>query len=174
MHWNLNAKLLGPRVKDTSYWNNRGNVHVTWHWRVFVQPLSQWKGNKYYNTCVCICSLWYPPCNAHVPYCLLWPALFYNISLYNLINGTIKKKVIEHKMGFKFLYNFCLKHFSLYDEMSEIWSKTYTGLQVKYQLLLSDFNKPTIFLTDIWEILKYKILWKSDQWKLSCSMRTDG
>jgi len=77
-------------------------------------------------------------------------------------------------MGFKFPYNFCLKHFSLYDEMSEIWSKKYTGLQVKYQLLLSDFNKPMIFLTDIWEILKYQILLKSDQWKLSCSMWTDG
>jgi len=32
-------------------------------------------------------------------YCLLWPALFYNIFPHCLINGTIfgKKKVIEHK-----------------------------------------------------------------------------
>jgi len=66
-------------------------------------------------------------------------------------------------MCFKYLYNFCLKHFSLYEEMSEIWSKTYIVLHIKYQLFLSGFTKPTIFLTDFWEILKYQISRKSDQ-----------
>ena len=39
-----------------------------------------------------------------------------------LTKGTIfeKKKVIEHKMCFDFLYNFRLKHFSLYEEMREM------------------------------------------------------
>ena len=35
------------------------------------------------------------------------------------------KKVIEHKMRFDFLYNFCLKHFSLQEELSEIWLYAY-------------------------------------------------
>jgi hypothetical protein len=40
------------------------------------------------------------------------PAPLYSIFPHYLINGTIlEKKVIEHKMCFDFLYNFCLKHF---------------------------------------------------------------
>ena len=49
-------------------------------------------------------------------------------------------------MCFDFLYNFCLKHFSFYEELSEILSKMYIGLYVKYRLLLSDFNETWIFL----------------------------
>jgi len=42
-----------------------------------------------------------------------WPAPFYKIFPRFLINGTIyEKRVIEHKMGYDFLHNFCLKHFS--------------------------------------------------------------
>ena len=32
-----------------------------------------------HNLSVCICSLRYPACNAHAPYCHLWPASLYNI-----------------------------------------------------------------------------------------------
>jgi len=38
---------------------------------------------------------------------------------------------------FHYLYNFCLKHFSFYEEFSEILS--YMRLQVKYPLLLVGF-----------------------------------
>jgi len=50
-----------------------------------------------------------------------------------LINGTIFEKVTEH--------TFCLKRFLTSEEMSEIVSKTYIGLHIKYQLFLSDFNE---------------------------------
>ena len=53
----------------------------------------------------------------------------------------IKKKVIEHKMCFDFHYKFRLKHFSLQEELSDVGSKMCVGLEVKYPLLLSDFNK---------------------------------
>jgi len=45
---------------------------------------------------------------------------------------------------FYFLYSFSLKHFSFQEEVNEILSEMYTGLQVKYPLLLSDFNETWI------------------------------
>jgi hypothetical protein len=42
---------------------------------------------------------------------------------------------------FDFLYNLRLKHFSFYDEVSEIWSKMSGGLHVKHPLFLSDLNE---------------------------------
>jgi hypothetical protein len=47
---------------------------------------------------VCVCSLRYPACNAHAPYCCLWPVRLYNIFSHYFIKSTIKKNVIEHKM----------------------------------------------------------------------------
>jgi len=52
-----------------------------------------WEENQYVlHNWVCICRLRYPACNAHVPYCHLWPARLYNIFPHYLMNGTIKKK----------------------------------------------------------------------------------
>ena len=39
-----------------------------------------------------VCSLGYPACNAHAPYCHLWPAPVYNIFPHFLINGAIFEK----------------------------------------------------------------------------------
>jgi len=33
-----------------------------------MQPFWQWKSCKYCIFCVCVCSLRYPACSAHVPY----------------------------------------------------------------------------------------------------------
>ena len=51
---------------------------------------------------------WYQACQSHAPYCYLWPVRLYNIFPHYLIERTIfeKKKVIEHKMCFDFLWNF--------------------------------------------------------------------
>ena len=48
-------------------------------------------------------------------------------------------------MCFDFLYNFCLKCFSFYEELREILSKLYIGLHVKFPVFLSDFNETSIF-----------------------------
>ena len=39
---------------------------------------------------MCVCSLRYPACSAHAPYCHLWPAPIYNIFLHYLISGHDK------------------------------------------------------------------------------------
>jgi len=48
---------------------------------------------------LCVCSLVSPAANEHAPYYIvMWPALLYHISPHNVINGTISKTAIEHKM----------------------------------------------------------------------------
>ena len=51
-----------------------------------------------YWECVCVYSLRYPACNAHVQDHHLWPAPLYNIFPRYLINGTIFEKAFERKM----------------------------------------------------------------------------
>ena len=108
----------------------------------------------------------------------------YHTAIYGLSGSTsfvhliswqqeFRKMGIEHKVS-DFLYNFCLKHFVFYEEVSKIWSKIYIDLYVKYPLFLSDFNEGWIFSTYFRKIHKYQISWKSVHWELSCSMRTDG
>jgi hypothetical protein len=48
--------------------NKAVNLHVTYY-RAFVQLLLQWESKIYYIFWVCLCSLRYPACNAHAPYC---------------------------------------------------------------------------------------------------------
>ena len=59
-----------------------------------------------------------------------WPLWLYRMFLHYLINGTIferKKKLLNIKCVFDFLYNFCLKHFSFEEEFSEIKVHPRTG-----------------------------------------------
>jgi len=46
-----------------------------------------------------------------------------------------------------FLYNFLLKRFLFEEELSELCSKKYFGLQVELPLFLSGFNEILIFST---------------------------
>jgi len=67
-----------------------------------VQPLLQWKTNEYYTTCMCICRLRYPECNAHAPYCQMWLPPLYKIFPHYLINGRVlEKKLLNIKCLFR-------------------------------------------------------------------------
>jgi len=46
---------------------------------------------------VCVCGYWYPACNAHEPYCHLWPVQLYSVFTYYLINNTICEKRLLNK-----------------------------------------------------------------------------
>jgi len=115
-----------------------------------MQPLLQWKSNTCYIFWVCVYRLRYPVCKALVAYFHLWPAWLYNIIPHCLINGRISEKVIEHKMCFDCLYNFCLKHFSFLEELNEIWSKMCISLHLMYPLFLTEFNELEFY----WKILE--------------------
>jgi hypothetical protein len=125
-----------------------------------VQPLLLWKSTEYCTTCVCIRSHRYPACNAHAPYCHLWPARVY---------GGWGESVTEHKMcvsSFSTTFAWDIFH-SKKNERDII--KMYIVLHVKYPLFLSDFNETWIFSIDF---RNSHISRKFFQWEPSCSMQT--
>jgi len=70
-------------------------VRESWRGGAFVQPLLQWKSNKCYIFWVCVCSLTYPGCKAHAPYChVTCPVLQYFSALSHKRHDF--RKVIEH------------------------------------------------------------------------------
>ena len=103
---------------------DKDNVRITQHRSVFTKPLLLWENNKYFMflcVCVCVClcawvsarmwvhgrgvclrscSLTYPTCHAHVPYCLR-PVSVHSIFRHFLINDTIfGKKLLNIKCVF--------------------------------------------------------------------------
>jgi hypothetical protein len=80
------------QVRQCTYYVTLRRVPAT-----IVAVEKQW---ALHNLSVCICSIRYPMCHAHAPYCQMWPAPLCNIFPHFLINDTIfeKKKVTDHKM----------------------------------------------------------------------------
>ena len=94
-----------------------------------------------------------------------------------IISWTARYFEKKRSLNIKCILWFCLhilsETFLIQGEFSELLSQKYISLHIKYPLFLQDFNKPWIFQSDFRKIHKYKISWKSVQWKPSCSMRTD-
>jgi hypothetical protein len=73
--------------------------------RVRVTIVAVEKQRALHNLRVCARKLSYPACNAHPPYCHLWPAPLYNIFPHYLIHDTIfeRKKYLTQNTCFDFL-----------------------------------------------------------------------
>jgi hypothetical protein len=134
-----------------------GNVRILQHWGAVVEPLLQWKSNKYYilwewisgfrSSMQCACA---------VLYCHLWSARLYNIFPHNRINGTIfGKKVIEcEKCGVFFSRNLSETFLILRRNERHINKNVYRS-SCTYPLLLSGFDESWMFWTHFRKILKY-------------------
>jgi hypothetical protein len=105
----------------------------------------------------------------HLLNCHLWSVWLYHIFPHYLISSTIFEGGGNWNVCFDFLYNVCLKLFSLLQELSRVWSKMYFGLSVIPVVYFWNLN----FLDRFLKILKYKISWKSVQWEPSCSVWMD-
>ena len=96
-----------------------------------------------------IWSLSCAACNAHPPYCYLWPAPHYKIFPRYLTKGTIKKN-IEYKMCVLVFSTNFVRNISR-RELREILLKMCICLHVKYPLYLSNFNETWSLSTDFFE-----------------------
>ena len=160
------------RPLQTYCWLEEGVI--LWQWRqdrqctynvtlrrfpaLFVAVEKQWISH---NLSMCICSLRYPPCNVHVPYCQLWLALLYNSFPPYLLNGTVFEKKIywTQKVCFDFLYNFFSETFLILRRNERDVMKIYVGLHIEYSLFLFDLNENCMCSTDFSK--NPQLSWKS-------------
>ena len=124
---------------------------------------------------MCISSPSYWACNAHAPYCYLWPTQLYNVFFpHYLINGTIfeKKKLLNTKCVLIFYTIFVWNFSRSKEKLARLDKNVYWSSCILYSypiLLKIEFS---------WQIfeksLKYQISWKSVRWEPSCFMLTEG
>ena len=124
------------------------------------------KKKRLLHNLTCVCR--YPACNTQAPYCHLRPAPLYNVFPPYQINSTIfnKKKLPDTKY-----LQLLSEIFLILRRNERDMIKMYICLHVNYPFIWMKFE---FFSIDFWNILKYKISWKSVPWEPSCSMRTGG
>jgi len=130
-----------------------------------------WKSNTlcilWMWMCVCVrvrvraCSLSYPACSAHAPYCYLWPVPLCSIFPHSHKGQDFgKKKLPNTKCVFWFHLRFCLnichskKNWARYD-------LNVYRCSCEVPLFLSDCKETWYFMTVFRKILKYQISWES-------------
>ena len=88
--WNLVAHKQSTCTCTYDVWRNIEARSCNHCWQ---------KNSGYYIFWVCVCSLRYPSCYAHAPYCHLWPARFYNIfSTLSHTRHDIRRKCLQPDM----------------------------------------------------------------------------
>jgi len=84
-------RILGCQTNTTNKQDRQSTCTVTLRGvRATIVTVEK----HYYIFWLCACSLRYPACNAHAPYCHLWPVRAYYIFAHYLINGTNIKCVL--------------------------------------------------------------------------------
>ena len=112
-----------------------------------------------------VCSFRYPACNAHAPYCHLWPAPLCHISPHYPINVTIfEKKSLNTKCVFRFsLQLFCETLLIISSIERDLIKSVYKVFIVKSPLFLPDINANWNFMTYV-NIIKYKFFENLSIW----------
>ena len=138
-----------------------------------MQPLLQWKSNKYYIFWVSVCRLGYPTCNAYAACCHLWPVRLCSIFPHYLIYGTVLKNVIIYKMCVSIFSTILPEIFLILrrNERDEIKNVHCSSCRVP--VIFVKFSWNLNFLHRFSKILKHKISWKTVQWEPRRSTRRD-
>ena len=110
-----------------------------------MQPLLQWKSCKNYILWECACIHRYPACNAHAPFCQLWPVRLYSIFPHCLINGT---SLIKYYLLTYFLTPWC-----------RVLLEKLTGLQLVKKFLA--YHGTRRFITALTSVRHPSLSWAS-------------
>ena len=112
-----------------------------------------------------------PPCNAHAPYCHMWPAPLYNIFPHYLTNEVIlKSKLLNTKCVFWCSVQLRSDTFLILRRAEPDVTRNIYRSACTVLLLLSGFNEIWIFRTDVLTALSYQISGKSvGRGQQSCS-----
>jgi hypothetical protein len=106
---------------------------------------------------MCVCSLSYPACKGHAPYCHLWPVRIYCILPNYLINGTIFGKLLLNiKCVFWFSLQILSENFLILRRIQiDIITNVHRS-SCAYPIFLLDFNETWIFRTDFSKYIQTK------------------
>jgi len=104
-----------------------------------VRQTTKWMNSE------CVSVACYPASKAHAP-CHRWPVYLYHILPHYLINGMIKKIIIDRKMC---VLIFCTALLWNISHSKKNRARRFRKrVQVKWPLLVSDFNEPVILWID--------------------------
>ena len=85
---------------------------------------------------VYVCSLKYPGCNAHAPYCHLWRARLYSMSPLIHKRKVNRKKISNVKCVFRILYTNFVRNVSRYKKNSARYSSEIPDILVGFVMKL--------------------------------------
>jgi hypothetical protein len=73
--------------------NKRNDAHTNKTMRLVRVTIVAVESNKYYILQVCVCSVIYPACSVHTPYCNLWHFRRYSICPHYFIKAWFLEKI---------------------------------------------------------------------------------